>query len=343
MSIKRVIAIALFSAVAFLPIFVAVAREHVVARGESFEIIAKRYGVSVDDIQDLNPHVKACYAGMKLQIPEELITTTTTNLGEQIAIKEAKEREAQKAANPSFWQKVGQVASIVGEVTVTTASALSESGLIDNMGDVGVYIGGTADIVNATKGVQSNYMAEASHGEYASSVNTMSYQADSYSSSGNLDELRAVRASKQAELDQINAQISSSLRSGAQNGSFKARKENYNVVKNSPLEARRKVLSKEIYDLNTQIAQMEGTYDELLAKRAENKAKTRQARQEIKARNKKMKQDYRESRRASQAADFVGDIEADPIRLMDAQTRDLYEREKKIVEDHKEKLKNRSK
>lgn len=343
MNINRLIAVALFSATALSPIFVVEAREHVVARGETFEIIAQRYGVSVDAIQDLNPHVKACYAGMKLHIPEELITTTTTNLGEQLAIKEAAEREAEKAANPSFWQKVGQVASAVGEVTLATATALSESGLLENMGDAGVLIGGAADIVNATKGVQSNFMAEATGNSNSYSSGGL-YSSSSMNGSDDLSQLIALRASKEQELDQINAQITAALRGDNPNDrSYKAHKERFNAVRNSPLEARRKALTSELYDLNTRIATMEGTLDELEAKRAENRAKTRQARRDIEAKNKKMKQDYRESRRASQAMDFVGDIEADPERLLDSETRYLYEREKQIVKDHNEKLKNKGK
>lgn len=42
---------------------------HIVQRGETFELIAKRYDISVSDIKAKNPLVDECYAGLTLSIP----------------------------------------------------------------------------------------------------------------------------------------------------------------------------------------------------------------------------------------------------------------------------------
>ena len=43
--------------------------EHKVQRGEDFESIAQKYGVTVEELMEANPDSKACYAGRKLLIP----------------------------------------------------------------------------------------------------------------------------------------------------------------------------------------------------------------------------------------------------------------------------------
>lgn len=43
--------------------------EHKVQRGEDFESIAQKYGITVEELMEANPDSKACYAGRKLLIP----------------------------------------------------------------------------------------------------------------------------------------------------------------------------------------------------------------------------------------------------------------------------------
>lgn len=50
---------------------------HVIQRGETFELIAKRYGVSLDMIKEANPLVDECYTGITLSIPPKPIPVTT--------------------------------------------------------------------------------------------------------------------------------------------------------------------------------------------------------------------------------------------------------------------------
>ena len=44
--------------------------EHVVQRGEDFATIAKKYGITEQELMDANPTSKQCYAGRKLIIPK---------------------------------------------------------------------------------------------------------------------------------------------------------------------------------------------------------------------------------------------------------------------------------
>ena len=43
---------------------------HIVQRGETFELIARRYNISVQQLMDANPEVNQCFVGYKLNLPE---------------------------------------------------------------------------------------------------------------------------------------------------------------------------------------------------------------------------------------------------------------------------------
>ncbi len=43
--------------------------QHIVQRGETFEIVAQRYGMTIDELRQANPWIGGCYAGLKLDIP----------------------------------------------------------------------------------------------------------------------------------------------------------------------------------------------------------------------------------------------------------------------------------
>ncbi len=54
-------------------------QSHIVLRGETIESVAKKYGISVSDLQQANPSTKDYfYAGMKLIIPHKTNTQNTT-------------------------------------------------------------------------------------------------------------------------------------------------------------------------------------------------------------------------------------------------------------------------
>ena len=53
----------------FVCIFANGQTKHVIQRGETFELIAKRYGISVSEIKEKNPLVDECYTGLTLFIP----------------------------------------------------------------------------------------------------------------------------------------------------------------------------------------------------------------------------------------------------------------------------------
>ena len=43
---------------------------HTVQRGETFELIAKRYNISLDELLAVNPDQEGCFVGMEINIPE---------------------------------------------------------------------------------------------------------------------------------------------------------------------------------------------------------------------------------------------------------------------------------
>lgn len=58
---------------------------HIVRRGETIESIAKKYEVSVEDLQQLNPSTKKyLYAGMKLVIPPKPSTQLNTQVRDSV-------------------------------------------------------------------------------------------------------------------------------------------------------------------------------------------------------------------------------------------------------------------
>jgi len=64
---------------ASLSVFAQTSQSHTVQRGETIESVAKKYGISVSDLQEANPSTKDYfYAGMKLVIPHKSNTQNTT-------------------------------------------------------------------------------------------------------------------------------------------------------------------------------------------------------------------------------------------------------------------------
>lgn len=163
--------------------------QHLVRRGESFALIAKRYGMTEEELKAANPNYPVCYMGLKLTIPEKYakriqsaaVTESTSGhsvVSDREDVAEAKPSTAKrKKKRGNFWKKLGDIASNVGDVAVSVASGMDEMGLLDKTGKTGEAIGGTADMVNMIRGKESNYLASAmGEDEYSTTEN--GYVAD---------------------------------------------------------------------------------------------------------------------------------------------------------------------
>lgn len=159
--------------------FAQTTQRHVVQRGETYAFIAKKYGITEDELIKANPGHKVCYVGLKLVIPvSECVVESSASpaiVSEQEAqpVKESQvlaasdyevptpslakpKKEKKKKSGKSFWKALGSIASGIGEVVVGTTDALAETGLLDKTGKVGDALGFTADVTNLTQGKVSN-------------------------------------------------------------------------------------------------------------------------------------------------------------------------------------------
>lgn len=69
-------------------------QEHVVKVGEDFESIAEKYGITVQQLKDMNPkHRGVFYVGMKLNVPK-LVQRTEPASAPVVAAKKDKKAEA---------------------------------------------------------------------------------------------------------------------------------------------------------------------------------------------------------------------------------------------------------
>ena len=155
---------------------------HTVKRGESFALIAKRYGMTEEELKAANPDYPVCYMGLKLNIPEKYAKAAqsvpasvpasasglSANYSQEDFVVAESSAPKRKKKKGNFWKKLGDIASSVGDVAVTVASTMDEAGLLDKTGKTGEAIGGTADMVNMLRGQESNYLASATRrDEYA--------------------------------------------------------------------------------------------------------------------------------------------------------------------------------
>ena len=84
--------------------------KHVIQRGETLELIAKRYGISVSEIREKNPLVDECYTGLTLFIPPKPqpivnITKTETRRGNSEGQYVRKVRSVQTEPQQNFVQE----------------------------------------------------------------------------------------------------------------------------------------------------------------------------------------------------------------------------------------------
>ena len=77
-----------------LPCLAQSTQEHVVKVGEDFESIAEKYGITVQQLKDMNPkHRGVFYVGMKLNVPK-LVQRTEPAAAPVVAAKKDKKAEA---------------------------------------------------------------------------------------------------------------------------------------------------------------------------------------------------------------------------------------------------------
>ena len=77
-----------------LPCLAQSTQEHVVKVGEDFESIAEKYGITVQQLKDMNPkHRGVFYVGMKLNVPK-LVQRTEPAAAPVVASKKDKKAEA---------------------------------------------------------------------------------------------------------------------------------------------------------------------------------------------------------------------------------------------------------
>ena len=148
---------------------------HIVKRGESFALIAKRYGMTEEELKAANPDYSVCYMGLKLNIPEkyakaiqvtsvaspESVSGLSASYSQEDFTKSATVASKQEKKKGNFWKKLGDIASNVGDIAVSVASGMDEAGLLDKTGKAGEAIGGTADMVNMLRGQESSYLVSA--------------------------------------------------------------------------------------------------------------------------------------------------------------------------------------
>lgn len=221
---------------------------HTVKRGESFALIAKRYGITEEQLKAANPNKTVCYVGLKLELPKNTASQGTdlqvdgndtaaqsessfADTGKQIANVESSHPKKKKKG---FWKGIGDFFSGMGDVVVAVADGLSETGLIDNTGNVGTYIGGTADIVNLTRGTQSNYLGEATNGEYSSDGgnNTDESSSTMATSSTNLQGLKNRLAWVENRIPQVDNNLTEILKQDKSNDNKKQAAQ-YRAIKKS--------------------------------------------------------------------------------------------------------------
>lgn len=338
---------------------------HTVKRGESFVLIAKRYGMTEEELKAANPDYPVCYMGLKLNIPEKYAKAAqsvpasvpasasglSANYSQEDFVVAESSAPKRKKKKGNFWKTLGDIASGVGDVAVTVASTMDEAGLLDKTGKTGEAIGGTADMVNMLRGQESNYLASATRANYddvpvEDASSDMNMAEDS-----NLPALRQRLAQVEQELDVVNQQITNGLNQASTrpktSKDFKEFKKNYRKVQSSSLNDRRNALIAEATDLRTQIAMLEGTYEELQQERAARRQEARERTRQLKAKAREGRIKAATYHGATKAADAARDqnidISTHPGEWIDAHgvegTTDIIERNNQIIRDYEKKYK----
>lgn len=173
-------------------------KQHIVQRGETFALIAKRYGLTEEEVKAANPNHSVCYTGLKLQIPVKVEplsadggTALASTMPEDTKAKRTAER---KSSRKAFWKGLGDI--IVG-----VADGMNESGLLEETGSTGALIGSTADLVNSIRGEESHYGDVASVSRAES--NASSYENPSSTENADMNALQQRIASIDQRINEI--------------------------------------------------------------------------------------------------------------------------------------------
>lgn len=133
-------------------------QSHTVQRGETIESVAKKYGISVSDLQQANPSTKDYfYAGMKLVIPRKASTqnatqTPSSNSSNRVAVATPSTTKTRNNPVKSIKQKVKMP---------TLHSDLDGS----NFTSVALIFGSDfTDLVGMTYGIQGQYFLDKGFG-----------------------------------------------------------------------------------------------------------------------------------------------------------------------------------
>lgn len=117
--------------------FVCAQQVHVIRRGETLELIAKRYGITLDELKKANPSDEGCFVGMELQIPSRQRNQTSGSDRQEVASSEnAKYAYAssntflmlEKASAYVKKKKYRKAASIYSDVIKVSPSAVAYYG-----------------------------------------------------------------------------------------------------------------------------------------------------------------------------------------------------------------------
>lgn len=133
-------------------------QSHIVLRGETIESVAKKYGISVSDLQQANPSTKDYfYAGMKLTIPHKTNTQNTTQT------QSSNSSNTATIITPSSAKtKNNQINTIKKNVQMPTSHSKLDG---SDFTSVALTLGSDfTDLVGMTYGIQGQYFLDSGLG-----------------------------------------------------------------------------------------------------------------------------------------------------------------------------------
>jgi len=160
--IRNILFAALF-AITPLAVCAQTANTHIVQRGETFALVAKRYGLTEQELKKANPNEEVCYAGMKLKIPAKpapkATTSSTSTYSTQSTASVQQPGQNYSAGTTktpikkkkSFWKKLGAGALVVAGVAAGVAVGVAAS----KAGSSGTGISGGNSGTTGSSGISS--------------------------------------------------------------------------------------------------------------------------------------------------------------------------------------------